>query len=521
MTAILANASASPAASTPAASLRATDSAPAALFGTLLEASTAVSDVVEAAIEPAPARRKTEREAPDVASLASGVPSVPVAAMVVPPPFPTPSPAAVPNGEAELMGAGEAGGLGSIGSEGPAAPAAAAPSQQASATPSFTQELLRAAGVADPDLPDAAPPLQSGATAPAPNGAAPQIPVTPASATQAPVATAPAAAATPDEGRKTVAAALAVSAKAITGKSRPDADASDAATAVPSDAADAAASDEGGDAKPATIPEAIQKGAQAGALAVARPEQPRAPELAGAAGGAPQPLTNAAQATSELSPKSASVAAQTRAKPSPATDAASAAEASGTDAAASTPDAPQPAAARHGEPTAPAASPDRTVGASSGSAAPAPSPAASPQVATAAVAAVATAIAANAGARRTRFEVRLDPDDLGRVDVRLDIAHDGRVATRLIVDRPETLNMLRHDARELTRTLEQAGFQLPDAGLSFQLRDGRQDSWRDQQAAQSFGSAGVVNTPDAPAEAAPVPYHRPARTGAGGVDMTV
>ncbi|MFL1876587.1 flagellar hook-length control protein FliK [Hansschlegelia beijingensis] len=178
------------------------------------------------------------------------------------------------------------------------------------------------------------------------------------------------------------------------------------------------------------------------------------------------------------------------------------------------------ATARHGEPNAPAAPADRAAAGSPTAASPQSSSGASPQVASAAVAAVATAIATNAGARRTRFEVRLDPDELGRVDVRLDIAHDGKVATRLIVDRPETLNLLRHDARELVRTLEQAGFQLPDTGLSFQLRDGRQDAWR-EQAAQAPVSRLSVEASDAPAEVAPAPYHRPTRIGAGGVDMTV
>lgn len=135
--------------------------------------------------------------------------------------------------------------------------------------------------------------------------------------------------------------------------------------------------------------------------------------------------------------------------------------------------------------------------------------------ATSAAVQLASEIASHAGARRTRFEVRLDPAELGRIDVRLDIAHDGRLATRLIVERPETLDMLRHDARELTRTLEQAGFQLGQGGLAFQLRDGRRDAWTASE------DAGATTSAEEPIEIAPAPYGARTPAVAGGVDRTV
>ncbi|MGE1135127.1 flagellar hook-length control protein FliK, partial [Bacillus velezensis] len=59
------------------------------------------------------------------------------------------------------------------------------------------------------------------------------------------------------------------------------------------------------------------------------------------------------------------------------------------------------------------------------------------------------------GARE--FQIRLDPAELGRVDVKLTIAEDGRVAASLVVDRVETLAMLQRDARTLERAFDQAG----------------------------------------------------------------
>jgi len=70
-----------------------------------------------------------------------------------------------------------------------------------------------------------------------------------------------------------------------------------------------------------------------------------------------------------------------------------------------------------------------------------------------------------------RFEIRLDPPELGRIDVRLDIDHDGQVTSRLIVERAETLDLLKRDAPQLERALQDAGFKTSDSGLQFSLRD--------------------------------------------------
>jgi hypothetical protein len=70
----------------------------------------------------------------------------------------------------------------------------------------------------------------------------------------------------------------------------------------------------------------------------------------------------------------------------------------------------------------------------------------------------------------SRFEIRLDPAGLGRVDVRLDIHHDGRVEAAIAADRPETMALLNRDARDLTRALQNAGLKADSGSLSFSLR---------------------------------------------------
>jgi hypothetical protein len=80
-------------------------------------------------------------------------------------------------------------------------------------------------------------------------------------------------------------------------------------------------------------------------------------------------------------------------------------------------------------------------------------------------------IVARANEGSNRFDIRLDPPELGRIHVQLDVDRDGNVASRLIVDRSETLDLLRRDSPALERALQSAGLKTGDGGLSFTLRE--------------------------------------------------
>ena len=84
---------------------------------------------------------------------------------------------------------------------------------------------------------------------------------------------------------------------------------------------------------------------------------------------------------------------------------------------------------------------------------------------------LAMQIAATASSGKSRFEIRLDPADLGRIDVRIDVDRNGHVTSHLMVEKAETLSMLRQDAPQLQRALDDAGFKTGDGGLQFSLRD--------------------------------------------------
>ncbi len=93
------------------------------------------------------------------------------------------------------------------------------------------------------------------------------------------------------------------------------------------------------------------------------------------------------------------------------------------------------------------------------------------------VAQVAMHVAQAATDGNDRISIRLSPADLGRIDVRLDFGPDGRVQAVFAADRPQTVELLQRDARDLERALQDAGLRADSGSLSFNLRgDGRNGS---------------------------------------------
>lgn len=104
---------------------------------------------------------------------------------------------------------------------------------------------------------------------------------------------------------------------------------------------------------------------------------------------------------------------------------------------------------------------------------------------------LAADIALRAAGGNSRFEIRLDPAELGRIDVRLDVDKHGNVTSHLTVERPATLDMLRNDAPRLQQALEDAGLKTGDSGLQFSLRD-QSSSGRDGDNGSGRNSQRVV-----------------------------
>jgi hypothetical protein len=87
------------------------------------------------------------------------------------------------------------------------------------------------------------------------------------------------------------------------------------------------------------------------------------------------------------------------------------------------------------------------------------------------IAAMSALIQKRANGQSTRFDMELRPSDMGRVDVRLDIGQDGKIAAHMSFDSPISESEFRGRQDDLRRQLEQAGFKLDDTALSFSSRE--------------------------------------------------
>jgi flagellar hook-length control protein FliK len=111
------------------------------------------------------------------------------------------------------------------------------------------------------------------------------------------------------------------------------------------------------------------------------------------------------------------------------------------------------------------------VAANSPTAATAATTAGGPVAAAVSIAGLPVAIAAHAQAGSSQFDIRLDPPELGRIDVQLSVDSNGQATTHVTVDRPETLALLQSQQPQLEHALGQAGLTTADNGLQFTLRD--------------------------------------------------
>jgi chemotaxis protein MotD len=98
--------------------------------------------------------------------------------------------------------------------------------------------------------------------------------------------------------------------------------------------------------------------------------------------------------------------------------------------------------------------------------------------------ALALKIATRSADGDRNFSIRLDPPELGRIEVHLNVNSDGHAEAELRADRPQTLELLQKDASQLERALKDAGLNLAGS-LAFSLKgEGKSGAWRDGQNSQ-------------------------------------
>jgi len=69
-----------------------------------------------------------------------------------------------------------------------------------------------------------------------------------------------------------------------------------------------------------------------------------------------------------------------------------------------------------------------------------------------------------------KISIQLKPAELGRVDVKMELTHDGRIMAVVTADNKDTLDLLRKDSNDLQKALENAGLQMGSGDMTFNLR---------------------------------------------------
>jgi flagellar hook-length control protein FliK len=122
-----------------------------------------------------------------------------------------------------------------------------------------------------------------------------------------------------------------------------------------------------------------------------------------------------------------------------------------------------------------------------------------------------------------RINVKLNPADLGQIDIRMEIGPDGRFNAVFAADRPQTVELLQRDARELARSLQDAGLRADAGSLSFNLR-GQNQGQQNSGSLTAFDGAGLgTNGGEVLPEAMPLPanLYNGSQAANGRVDIRV
>lgn len=98
--------------------------------------------------------------------------------------------------------------------------------------------------------------------------------------------------------------------------------------------------------------------------------------------------------------------------------------------------------------------------------------------------------------RSTSIDVRLDPAELGRVQVTLDVSADNKVKAVVSAENPATLADLVRSSRELERALQDAGLNLDSGDLTFDLAQREDREAPDFKSGGARGGAGDGQTAD-------------------------
>ncbi|MFT6557079.1 flagellar hook-length control protein FliK [Sneathiella sp.] len=117
------------------------------------------------------------------------------------------------------------------------------------------------------------------------------------------------------------------------------------------------------------------------------------------------------------------------------------------------------------------------------------------------------------------LKIQLNPAELGRVDIKLEIAQDGRILAAIAADNQDSLDLLQQDSKALEKALQDAGFETSEDSLSFSLNQ-QQHQDRDFDTARNSDTDGTEPALEE-TETNPTPQQIANQLNDGGLDIAV
>lgn len=92
-----------------------------------------------------------------------------------------------------------------------------------------------------------------------------------------------------------------------------------------------------------------------------------------------------------------------------------------------------------------------------------------------------------------KIDVSLKPQELGNIEIKMQISKDGKLNAHIIASRPETMELLQKETASLEQAFRDAGFQTEDGGLSFSLQDNNQANKENNSSLRDFMGNALEN----------------------------
>ena len=70
-----------------------------------------------------------------------------------------------------------------------------------------------------------------------------------------------------------------------------------------------------------------------------------------------------------------------------------------------------------------------------------------------------------------KIDISLKPEDLGHIEIKMQLGKDGKLSAHIISSRPETMEVLQKEMQSLEKAFNDAGFQTDEGSFSFSYRD--------------------------------------------------